>query len=74
MGEVILVYAIWAFSWKKMVIGSPSGIWAWWAKLDMDSNVSPGIDALLELKLDQVVQCYTLLVNDIIAQQKVSQP
>ena len=42
-------------------------MWAWWALLDMYPNVSPSTDAWLLLKQDQETLCYTILVNDIIA-------
>ena len=47
--------------WSMLVIGSLSAMWAWWALLDMDSNMGPGTDAWLLFKLDQEVQCYTML-------------
>ena len=36
-------------------------MWAWWALMDMDSTMGEGMDSWYYFKLDQEVQCYTML-------------
>ena len=63
---------MWVCCWIKLVIISLNGMWAWWALLDIDSNVSSGTDAILYLKLDRKVKNYTILVYDIITHLNVA--
>ena len=65
--------------WTMLVIDSHSAMWASSALQDMYPYMSQGTDAWLELKLEQEVQCYTMLLMasshaDIITQPKVAQP